>query len=158
MPRGLIELRGDDLFCVVEGSAEARLSYERSRSRLNSWSSRYDRAAAWDRRADLLAIGREMFAWLDEAGWAGALMGGSGVRELEIRVAGAEDAREAILLDAPWELLARGDVAGARSATAVPGRSAGRRGGSGMDATVSRPKAHVHGGGAAGSGRPRLRA
>jgi hypothetical protein len=58
-----------------------------------------------------------MYAWLDEEGWARSWLGESGDRELEIRVDGLseeddpeEAAREAVLLDAPWELLARGDA------------------------------------------------
>ena len=55
----------------------------------------------------MLAIGREMFRWLDEALWASGWADGAGDRELEIRVRRRDDAREVALLDAPWELLAR---------------------------------------------------
>ena len=55
----------------------------------------------------MLAIGREMFRWLDEALWASGWADGAGDRELEIRVRRRDDPREVALLDAPWELLAR---------------------------------------------------
>ena len=107
MSQGLIELVGDDVLCSVVGGAEIRLPYAAAAVRLTAWAVRYDAAAARDAEAELLAIGRDMFGWLDEALWASGWADGAGDRELEIRVRRRDDAREVTLLDAPWELLAR---------------------------------------------------
>src|SRR5256885_1593261 len=101
MFRGLIELVGEDVLCSVVGGAELRVSYAGVAGRLAAWAARYDAAAGRDREAELGAIGREMFAWLDEAGWARGWSEGPGDRELEIRVRRRDDAREIALLDAP---------------------------------------------------------
>jgi hypothetical protein len=110
LSRALIELTGEDVFCSVVGvkDAELRLSYATAGPRLKDWAARYDTAAAGNREAELAAIGREMFAWLDdgEGSWASSWANGSGDRELEIRVRRRDDPRELALLDAPWELLA----------------------------------------------------
>ncbi len=92
MSRGLLELVGEDVLCsVAGGGAEARLPWAAAAGRLASWASRYDAAAARDREAELAAIGREMFAWLDEAQWASAWADGPGDRELEVRVRGRDE-------------------------------------------------------------------
>jgi hypothetical protein len=109
VPRGLIELAGERLDCSIEGreqEAKPRLLFEAVAKRLAAWARRYDAVAARDCDEELAAIGREMFACLDEVGWASAWANGPGDRELEIRVRGRDDAREVALLDAPWELLA----------------------------------------------------
>ncbi|HUH08332.1 MAG TPA: CHAT domain-containing protein, partial [Egibacteraceae bacterium] len=105
----MIEFIGADIRASGAGGPETRFPVEGSLARLKDWSTRYGAASLRDREADLVVIGQEMFGWLDEAGWASAWAIAPGDRELEIRVAGVEDAREATLLDAPWELLARQD-------------------------------------------------
>jgi hypothetical protein len=107
MSRALIELEDDDVFCSVVGGVETRLPYAAGAARLVGWAERYNKAAARDAEAELLAIGREMFDWLDGALWASGWADGAGDRELEIRVRRRDDPREVALLDAPWELLAR---------------------------------------------------
>ena len=110
MSSGLIELVGADILASIEGGGEeARFSAEPAIAKLQAWSKRYDNASLYDREGELSAIGREMFAWLDESGWASAWALGSGDRSLEIRVKGAGGAEEEALLDAPWELLSRAD-------------------------------------------------
>ncbi|BBK40815.1 hypothetical protein STVA_08350 [Allostella vacuolata] len=116
MALGLIELIGFDIRCRapgLAGAAETRFATAGDHTvlpMLQGWSARYDGASARDDAGELLAIGQEMFAWLDEAGWATAWASAPGDRELEIRVPGTDgDAAEAALLDAPWELLAKGD-------------------------------------------------
>ena len=110
MPFGLIELLGSDIFCsIAGGGVDGRFSLGDALPRLTQWSRRYETASAHDREGDLLAIGQEMFRWLDEAGWASGWAAGSGDRELEVRVDGLGGAQEAALLDAPWELLAGRD-------------------------------------------------
>jgi hypothetical protein len=64
-------------------------------------------STAGDREAELTAIGREMFAWLDDAGWASNSADGAGDRELKVRVRRTHDVREIALLEVLWELLAR---------------------------------------------------
>jgi len=110
MSSGLIELVGADILASIEGGGdEARFSAELAIAKLQAWSKRYDKASLYDREGELSDIGREMFAWLDESGWASAWALGSGDRNLEIRVKGAGGAEEEALLDAPWELLSRAD-------------------------------------------------
>ncbi len=113
MGAGRVELVGADILCSGAGLPEIRIPAEAGLARLADWSRRYDDAQHRERadphrdRADLfIDIGREMFAWLDEALWASAWAGAPGDRELEIHAAGRNDEREAVLLDAPWELLA----------------------------------------------------
>ena len=72
---------------------------------LRAWSKSYDSASQRDNEGELSTIGSEMFAWLDDAGWASAWTSGAGDRSLEIRVQGLGSAEEEALLDAPWELL-----------------------------------------------------
>jgi hypothetical protein len=110
MSSGLIELVGADILASIEGGGEeARFSAEPAIAKLRAWSKRYDKASMYDNEGELSAIGREMFAWLDESGWASAWALGAGDRSLEIRVEGRGGAEEEALLDAPWELLARPD-------------------------------------------------
>jgi hypothetical protein len=111
MSSGLIELvRADILASIEGGGAEARFSAEPAIAKLQAWSKRYDKASGLDNEAELSAIGREMFVWLDsEGGWASAWALGPGDRSLEIRVEGRGGADEEALLDAPWELLSRAD-------------------------------------------------
>ena len=77
--------------------------------KLRGWSKRYDVASRKDAESELSAIGGEIFAWLDDGGWASAWANGGGDRSLEIWVQGAGGDDEASLLDAPWELLSRVD-------------------------------------------------
>src|SRR5262245_47341288 len=110
MSSGSIELIGGDVFCSIGGGgAENRLALGPALAKLQGWSKRYDDASRRDNEGELSAIGREMFAWLDEAGWGSAWADGSGDRSLEIRVRGRGGAEEEALLDAPWELLSRAD-------------------------------------------------
>ena len=110
MSSGLIALIGDDILCSISGGgAEARLPLGPAIARLQGWSKRYDGASQRDDEGALSAIGREMFAWLDEALWASAWADGFGDRNLKIQVQGVGGAREEALLDAPWESLSRAD-------------------------------------------------
>jgi hypothetical protein len=103
---GLIELIGEDvLFSIVGGGKEVRLPLGPAVVKLRAWSKSYDSASQRDNEGELSTIGREMFAWLDDAGWASAWTSGAGDRSLEIRVQGLGSAEEEALLDAPWELL-----------------------------------------------------
>jgi hypothetical protein len=107
---GLIELIGGDVFCSISGGgAEVRLPSGPAVAKLQGWSKRYDNASRRDNEGELSAIGREMFDWLDEPGWASAWANALGDRTLEIRVRGIGDESEVALLDAPWELLSRID-------------------------------------------------
>src|ERR1700689_5475932 len=109
MSLALIELSGSDILGSIEGGEEVRLPATPAIAKLQAWSKRYDKASLLDNEGELSAIGREMFAWLDDSGWASAWALGSGDRSLEIRARGAGGAEEEALLDAPWELLARPD-------------------------------------------------
>jgi hypothetical protein len=108
MSSGTIELIGDEILCsIADGGQEARHPVSRAQEKLRSWARRYDDASRFDREGELSAIGLEMFAWLDETGWASAWADGAGDRTLEIAVPGGKTPVETALLDAPWELLGR---------------------------------------------------
>jgi tetratricopeptide (TPR) repeat protein len=109
MSLALIELLGSDILGSIEGGEEVRLPAASAIAKLQAWSKRYDKASLLDNEGELSAIGREIFAWLDESGWASAWALGSGDRALEIRVRGAGGVEEEALLDAPWELLSRAE-------------------------------------------------
>ena len=66
---------------------------------LRGWAKRYDDALRADREGELAAIGSEMFAWLDESGWASAWANGADDRTLEIAVPGDKSFAETALLD-----------------------------------------------------------
>src|SRR5271156_1081159 len=109
MSLALIELLGSDILGSIEGGEEVRLPAASAIAKLQAWAKRYDKASQLDNEGELSAIGGEMFAWLDESGWASAWALGSGDRALEIRVRGNGGVEEEALLDAPWELLSRAD-------------------------------------------------
>ena len=106
MASATIEILGGALSRVSEGVSATPLPLERALEQFSDWTRRYDRAVTANRDDDLAVIGREMFLWLDADGWASAWEGELGDLELEIRAGPRDDRREAILLDAPWELLA----------------------------------------------------
>ena len=103
-----IRILGTDLLCRSQDSThpESRLDGSGALPALQGWAARYDIACRRGDDAALLAIGRELFEWLDPSGWAGAWARGGGPRQLEIRVSGVDSPLALALLDAPWELLA----------------------------------------------------
>jgi tetratricopeptide (TPR) repeat protein len=102
---------GADVLCRSENGSptELRLGGDRALKALTEWAARYDAAVGHDGEAELLAIGREMFAWLDKNGWPSAWVKVPGPRSLEIRVDDPNEPLERAMLDAPWELLAHQD-------------------------------------------------
>lgn len=106
--RASIELQGSDIACFPRlAGVEPRFALDAALPKLVDWARRYEEAVADPtKQDDLIAIGREMFAWLDEAGWASAWQAGGGDRILDVIASGDPDEQEAALLDAPWELLA----------------------------------------------------
>ncbi len=105
MTHAALTMLGEGVLCTIEGSGDVSLNPRADR--LADWSKRYEMARSSSEEAELAAIGREMFAWLDEAGWASKWADGRGDRVLDIGMQRCEEAREIALLDAPWELLAR---------------------------------------------------
>jgi len=65
--------------------AELRLRGHEARDALAGWAARYDSISPGEEDAELFAIGREIFYWLDENGWASAWVQATGPRSLEIR-------------------------------------------------------------------------
>ena len=107
MGTGVIEVVGEDVLCSVPGGAENRFPFDRKlEESLNAWAARYDRAVDRNNEGELAAIGPEMHEWLDASRWLTSFLELSGERVLEIRAAGSDRPRDALLLDAPWELLA----------------------------------------------------
>lgn len=106
--KATIQLVGTDLLCRCPGlSSECRLDGADGLAKLQAWATRYGKAAKHNYEADLLAIGREMFDWLNESGWAAAWTKAAGSRDLEIRIDDPADSLAQAVLEAPWELLAR---------------------------------------------------
>lgn len=102
MSAGRIDIAGVDM--RLAGAREERKPIADACSKLAAWAARYDVAEKKTDPRDLVAIGREMFAWLDEDGWASDWQR-EGDYSLEIAVDGHDDDFEKALLDAPWELL-----------------------------------------------------
>lgn len=69
-----IQQLGSDLLCraPLGQPPELRLEGEAARASLEGWAQGYGSAVRANDTAALLAIGREMFAWLDATGWATA--------------------------------------------------------------------------------------
>jgi hypothetical protein len=72
----------------------------------SDWAERYRTASGPMTSATLLAIGREMFEWLDAGGWASGWAQTAGPRVLEIGADADPTEEQCALLDLPWELLA----------------------------------------------------
>jgi tetratricopeptide (TPR) repeat protein len=107
MGRAAIEIRGSDLFCSIEGiGKEARFSLDEARAKLSDWSERYGNASKFDDEDTILSVGREMFSWLDRSDWVSSWFALPQDRILDIHVTGRAAATEALLMDAPWEILA----------------------------------------------------
>ena len=69
-----IRILGTDLLCRSQDSIhpESRLDGSCALPALQGWAARYDIACRRGDAAALLAVGRELFEWLDPSGWAGA--------------------------------------------------------------------------------------
>lgn len=97
----------------VEGRSDPYIvsarDVEAAPKKLRDWAARYDTAVQRNDKDALLAIGGEMFQWLDGAGHAHYWTASGGNFELEIWVEGFDRQEELALLDAPWELLAQGE-------------------------------------------------
>lgn len=110
MAKATIELRGSDIVCSpAYGGTELRFALGDHRDRLLEWAKRYESSVHSGNEELLRELGREMFAFLDASGWASAWARKAGDRILEIQVRGSNADQEAVLLDAPWELLATAD-------------------------------------------------
>jgi len=151
--RARITLVGGDVLCWSE-SGEGRIPCtQEALAALQGWAKRYEAIVRAGNPGPLLALGRELFAWLDGAGWVSTWARGTGERVLEVGVEDPNVPWAEALLDVPWEVLAEaGDFLAADPAQPfVVFRSvaAGQRGT--CEAAPSRPGDDLHGGGAAGS-------
>ena len=107
----IIEPTATDLYCHLDGApAELRLDSADALRRLQAWTVRCREAARANNDDALLAIGREIFAWLNIPTWISTWARGEGPQRLEIRAANPDEPLAAALLACPWELLA--DVQG----------------------------------------------
>jgi phosphopentomutase len=109
--RARISIYGSDLLCVTGAlgqRSEVRLPLDQlTLSSLNHWKGQYQKAVRHYDPAGLLALGMEIFGWIDQGGWATGWLQGTGERQLEISVDSPASAAAAALLDLPWEVLAR---------------------------------------------------
>ena len=108
--RAIIEPTATDLHCHLDGApGELRLDRIDALPRLQAWTVRCREASRNNNDAALLAVGRELFAWLDTPAWISTWARGDGPQRLEIRAANPDEALAAALLACPWELLADKD-------------------------------------------------
>ena len=108
--RACIQIVGTDILCRQDGARrdeDVRIALNSEvLSRLRDWSGQYDRVVRSNDPSLLLGLGSEMFAWLDESGWASKWAKRAGDRILEIAVDSPESEAAEALLDLPWEALA----------------------------------------------------
>jgi hypothetical protein len=134
-----IELRGEELFCADTGEGGAstvrRLTPD-ALARLKGWAERYDAAVRSRALPPLVEIGQDIAAFLDEGDrWLDRTLDETiGEIALDVAVPGRPEERERILLDVPWELLARDGKYLAEDDERLL-RVARRLGGSGTSAT-----------------------
>ncbi len=137
-----VSIVGSDILCgrgAVRGGEEARIALTgETLGRLTGWAERYGRIVRTGDPSPLLALGLEIFAWLDQGGWASRWVREPGDRVLEVAVDDPGTEAAAALLDLPWETLAReGDLLAADPGqTFVVFRSIGRR----ADAVPAQPE------------------
>ncbi|MCB9139275.1 MAG: CHAT domain-containing protein [Caldilineaceae bacterium] len=124
-----ISLIGNDVLCESNDQSTRRALDAAAREQLTAWTTRYRAATVQHDPASLVDVGSELFAWLDEDGWASAWARGVGDRVLEIAVDDLLDATAAALLDLPWETLfyANDFLAGDPTQLFVVYRSIGRK-------------------------------
>jgi tetratricopeptide (TPR) repeat protein len=136
-----ITIVGNDILCgrgAVRAGEESRIELTGATlARLTGWAERYGRIVRTGDPSPLLALGLEIFAWLDQGGWASGWIRGTGDRVLEVAVDDPGTEAAAALLDLPWETLARegGFLAADPAQTLVVFRSIGRR----ADAAPAQP-------------------
>ncbi len=136
-----ITILGNDILCWREDGRkgdEVRIALsDATLENLNAWAEQYKRTVRSGDPGPLLGLGLEIFAWLDESGWASDWAKGPGDRALEVAVGDAKADAAKALLDLPWEALAReGDfLAADPNQTFLVFRSIGR----GTDAAPAEP-------------------
>ena len=152
---GWLDLNAPDV-----GLAERRPVTAADQERCNAWATQYRRLLGRDgAEARLVALGREMYAWLDgETRWLERLLADAvPPLVLEFQAPARPDALAQALLQAPWELLANapGYLAGDVELRYCPVRRLGRPQLPPALGSLSRPD--VHGRSASGCGSARLR-
>ncbi|MFC1537451.1 CHAT domain-containing protein [Gemmatimonadota bacterium] len=110
--RARITILGSDILCnpdLTRRGRKVRIPLtDEVLSKFEEWAGQYDRAVRSNDPSPLLALGLEMFKWVDEGGWASKWVKGEGDRILEVAVNDPESAAAEALLDIPWEFLAHG--------------------------------------------------
>jgi hypothetical protein len=108
---GLISMLGSDILCETVGgrpSTPVRIPLTTATvTQWRQWSDEYRHAVSTDDPPMLFRLGKQIFAWLNEAQWATAWAKAPGPRLLEIGVDETESPAAAALLSLPWELLAQ---------------------------------------------------
>ncbi len=93
----------------LSGPSESSLPLdEATRELLSGWVSRYRTFVENPTEAEaLVALGRELFDWLDASGWASQWLEGPGPRLLEVTAASSHPSTDEVLVTSlPWEVLA----------------------------------------------------
>ncbi len=104
-----ITVAGADILGRLENDStnEIRIKFsEETLAQMTDWAKRYDRSARAGDSSRLIALGTEMFAWLDAEGWASGWANSPNHRQLEISVDNPNSKAANALLNLPWEILA----------------------------------------------------
>jgi tetratricopeptide (TPR) repeat protein len=108
---GLISIIGSDIFCEEVGGvsgATVRIPLTGATiTQWQQWTAEYRQAVRTNDLPAIFALGKRIFAWLDEAQWATAWAMGTGPRLVEIAVNEVESPAARALLDLPWEIMAQ---------------------------------------------------
>ena len=114
----IIEPTATALHCHLDGAdASLRLDRADALARLQAWGERCGQAMTTNDDAALLAIGRELHAWLDTPAWISQWARDEAVQRLEIRAPEPAEPLAAALLACPWEFIAdeQGFIAATRA-------------------------------------------
>ncbi|MEJ2229232.1 MAG: CHAT domain-containing protein, partial [Alphaproteobacteria bacterium] len=108
-----LRLVGESLqFHQDKQSPQRRSLTSEDTTRFTNWAERYGRAVKARNHSELLAIGQEVFGWLEDDGhrWGSQLTDNTGQICLDIVTDKNPDDGARDFLDVPWELLARDGV------------------------------------------------
>ena len=114
----IIEPTAAHLHCHLSDAPDSlQLDRADALARLQAWGERCAKAVEANDDDALLAIGRELHAWLDSPAWISQWARDEAVQRLEIRAAEPTEPLAAALLACPWEFLAdeQGFIAAGRA-------------------------------------------
>lgn len=102
---GRLSILGTDILCECATSTVRIPLTDATLAQLTEWTIAYRTGVRNGTPTTLVDLGRAIFGWLDETGWATTWVKGTGPRRLEIAVEETGSPAAIALLDLPWELL-----------------------------------------------------